>query len=161
VGEVILGARYIIGIVASVLLGFILLASGVGKLFMGIPSQMEFLSQISPVFGIPDSWLMILIYILPWVEITIGMFLLLQIYIQIVAVICVPLIIAFMTNNIWMVLNGNIYDHCNSCFGIFEQYIGGMTPIQALAMDCIMLLLAVVVIFASTKYKILWGLLND
>lgn len=156
-----MGARYIIGVIASILLGIILLASGIGKLFMGIPAQLEFLSQVSPVFGIPDSWLRVLIYILPWFEITVGIFMLLQIYIPVVAVICVPLIIAFMTNNIWMILNGNAYIHCDSCFGIFEQYLGSLTPTQALYVDSVMLLLAMVVIFASTKYKILWGLLND
>jgi hypothetical protein len=75
--------------------------------------------------------------------------------------VCVPLIITFVTNNVWMILNGDKYQYCNSCFGIFEQYIGGMTPLQALIVDLFMLSLAVTVIFLSTKYKLLWGLIKN
>lgn len=153
--------RMKIGILSSVILGVILLMSGVGKLFMGVPAQLEFISQISPSFGIPESWLRILMYVLPWVEILLGTFMVLQIYIQVVAVACVPLIISFITNNVWMMLNGDKYQHCNSCFGIFEQYIGGLSPLQASVIDLSMLGLAITVIFVSTKYRLLWGLIKN
>jgi uncharacterized membrane protein YphA (DoxX/SURF4 family) len=77
-----MGARYIIGLIASVLLGLILLTSGIGKLFMGVPAQLEFMSQISPVFGLPSYAISLLTYVLPWVEILFGLFLVLQIFLH-------------------------------------------------------------------------------
>jgi uncharacterized membrane protein YphA (DoxX/SURF4 family) len=155
-----MGARYIIGLIASVLLGLILLTSGIGKLFMGVPAQLEFMSQISPVFGLPESWIKLLVYIIPWVEILLGLFLILQLFTSFVAITCVPLVIGFITNNVWMLMNGSEFTNCNSCFGVFEQWWGGLSPLQALSIDMFMFGLILVTVFVNTRYKLLWGVIK-
>jgi len=153
--------RYKIGVIACMLLGLILLLSGIGKLFMGVPDQLEFMSNLSPIYGFTDIEKGVLTYILPWVEILASVLLILQIFPSFVAIILVlPLSMGFATNNIWMLFNKVEYDTCNSCFGVFEKYIGGFTPLQALGIDVILFILVFVVIVIHSEYKMLWGLIK-
>jgi hypothetical protein len=78
-----------------------------------------------------------------------------------VAITFVPLSISFITNNIWMIMNGSTFPNCNSCFGVFEQWWGGLSPLQALGIDLFMFGLVLVIVFVNTNYKLLWGLLKD
>lgn len=151
--------RYKIGVVACVLLGFILLLSGFGKLFMGLPAQLDFVENLSPIFGISEMEAGMLVYVLPWVEILAGLLLVLQLFPSIVAIfLCVPLSIGFAISNIWMLINDTDFEHCNSCFGIFERYFGSLTPIQALGIDVLLFALILVIVFVCPRYKLLWGL---
>jgi uncharacterized membrane protein YphA (DoxX/SURF4 family) len=153
--------RYVIGVAGCVILGVILIFAGIGKLFAGLPSQVEFLSQLTPLFAINEDVAMAIAYVLPWAEICIGMTLLLQLWVSIVVMVaCVPLTMCFAVNNVWMMGNGKAYDTCNSCFGIFEQFIS-LTPWQAFMFDLGMLAVCCVILFINQNYPVLYGVFGE
>jgi len=136
-------------VVPCVLLGVMLLAAGIGKLpglsdVIGtFPGQTEFLDVI---FG--SFWPTIAFFItdiLPWVELTLGLVLVLGIYPRIAAVLSLPLTAAFMTSNIWAISHGETFGSCG-CWGIFESLFGNTTPLQALGMDIALLFFALIII---------------
>lgn len=150
--------RYWVGVIACFILGSILILAGVGKLFANLPNETEFLENLAPIFSLSEFEAQLLAYILPWVEIVAGLFLLLQVWPAMTAVIlCVPLCLGFATNNLWMLLSGAEYEACNLCFGELEILLGSMTPMQALIFDGILFLLILVVVFSTNRYKLLYG----
>jgi uncharacterized membrane protein YphA (DoxX/SURF4 family) len=154
--------RYWVGVIASVILGLILITAGVGKLFMNLPNETEFLAHLAPIFSITEWEASLLAYMLPWVEIIAGILLILQLFPQIVAIIlCVPLCLGFAINNLWMIVSGENYEACNLCFGQLEILLGSLTPEQALIFDGVLFILACFVVFSDAKYKLLWGLLDN
>jgi uncharacterized membrane protein YphA (DoxX/SURF4 family) len=153
--------QYWIGVTACIVLGLILVAAGMGKLFVNLPNETEFFEQLAPIFSITESESKLIAYALPWVEIVAGLLLLLQIWPSIVAIIiCVPLCIGFATNNIWMIMSGVEYESCNLCFGQLEILLGSLTPIQALIFDAVLLALVLIIVFVNHKYKLLYGLFD-
>ena len=151
--------RYSIGLTACILLGLTLLASGIGKLFMNLPNETEFIQQLSPVFMMSPLVASMFAYALPWVEIFAGVLLLLQIFPSLVAtIICVPLTIGFATNNIWMISQGAVYEKCNYCFGQLEIILGSLTPWQSLGIDVIMFGMACLIVFIGVHYRMLYGI---
>lgn len=151
--------KYAIGLTACIVLGLTLLASGIGKLFMNLPNETEFIQQLSPIFMMSDSMASMFSYILPWVEIFAGLLLVLQVFPGLVAaIICVPLTIGFATNNIWMITQGAVYEKCNYCFGQLEIILGSLTPWQSLCIDVVMFGMACLIVFVGTRYKMLYGL---
>lgn len=79
---------------ASIFLGLTLLASGSGK----VPGQVEFIDVLLQSFWTPTVAYFIG-YCLPWVEIALGILLLLGVFPRIVAALCLPLIAGFMASN--------------------------------------------------------------
>jgi peroxiredoxin len=61
------------------------------------------------------------------------------------AVLCLPLLSAFMGTNIWSIIQGG-YATCANCFGIWEQYFGSLTPVQSLVYDLVLFAFAIVII---------------
>lgn len=135
-------------IVPCVLLGLMLLVAGIGKLpglteLGTFPGQDEFISYL---FG--SFWPTIAFFvtdILPWIEVILGLALVLGIYPRIAAVLSLPLIAAFGANNIWAIAHGRTFGSCG-CWGVFESIFGSTTPPQALGMDIAMLFLAIIII---------------
>jgi uncharacterized membrane protein YphA (DoxX/SURF4 family) len=151
--------RYVIGLIACILLGLTLLASGIGKLFVNLPNETEFIQQLSPIFMMSSEMASMFAYTLPWVEILAGLLLLLQVFPALVATfICVPLTIGFMTNNIWMISQGAVYEKCNYCFGQLEVMLGSLTPLQSLCIDVVMFGLACLIVFIGARYRVLYGI---
>lgn len=151
--------RYAIGVTACILLGLILVASGLGKLFLNLPNETEFIKQLSPIFAGSPTITFVIAYSLPWVELLAGLLLILQVFPALVATfICVPLTIGFATNNIWMITQGAIYEKCNYCFGQLEIILGALTPLQSLCIDGVMFGLACLIVLISTHYKMLYGI---
>ena len=145
----------IVSLVASILLGAIFLLSGSGKIFAfgEMPGQtMKFIGAI-----IPDAWLtpgvafflgdIFFPYIIPWTELSLGIFLILRIWPRLFATISLPLIISFIINNAWYISQGKMRFASCECFGIWEEMFGAMTHIQSLSLDVILLALALTVIF--------------
>ena len=145
----------IVGLVTSILLGIIFLLSGSGKIFAfgEMPGQtMKFIGAI-----LPDAWLtpgvafflgdIFFPYIIPWTELSLGIFLILRIWPRLFATISLPLIIAFIVNNAWYISQGKMKFTSCECFGIWEEMFGTMTHLQSLSLDVILLALALTVIF--------------
>jgi len=133
-GLVILGA--------SVLLGLTLLVSGSGKL----PGQTEFIDILLQSFWTPPVAYFIG-YCLPWVEIILGVLLLVGSLPRIAAGLCLPLIAGFIANNSWALSQGmEQFPECGQCFGILEEWLGAISPLQALSLDIVLFCLALIVL---------------
>ncbi len=142
--------RILIVFAPCILLGLMLLVAGIGKLpglsekLGAFPGQTEFISDLlgplwtsSVAFFISD--------ILPWIEVVLGIALLLGIFARIAAILSLPLIAGFMSSNIWAISHGEAFGSCG-CFGIFETLFGNMTPLQALGVDIALLFFALLII---------------
>jgi uncharacterized membrane protein YphA (DoxX/SURF4 family) len=138
----------VIIVIPCVLLGLTLLVAGIGKLpglteLGTFPGQTEFLDVI---FG--SFWPTVAFFItdvLPWIEVILGLALVLGIYPRIAAVLSLPLTAAFMTSNIWAITHGEAFGSCG-CWGVFESLFGDMTPIQSLGIDIALVFFAVIII---------------
>ena len=149
--------RNIVSLVACVLVGLTLVIAGIGKLleFGQIPGQTaEFIGYILPkawlnttsVFFIYD---ILIPYIIPVVELALGMFLLIGLIPRLTAVLTIPLTLIFMANNAFSISQGLAkYPSC-SCFGIWEKIFGTLTPVQSLVYDIVLLALALVIIILT------------
>ena len=134
--------RYLIVIGSAILLGLTLLVSGTGKL----PGQTEFADALLKSFWTPPIAYFVG-YCLPWVEVGLGVFLLLGLFPRIVAAICVPLTAGFIANNSWALIKGiEKFPECASCFGIWEDFWGALSPTGALVFDIVLLCLALIVL---------------
>jgi len=147
--------RSIVSLVAGILLGLTFLISGSGKVFgFGeMPGQtMQFIGAI-----LPDAWLtpglayfigdIFFPYIIPWIELCLGILLLLSIWPRLCAAISLPLIAAFIANNSWYISQGKMKFTSCECFGIWEEMFGTLTHVQSLSLDIVLLALALTVIF--------------
>jgi uncharacterized membrane protein YphA (DoxX/SURF4 family) len=141
-------------LVASILVGLTLLIAGSGKVFgFGeMPGQtMQFLG-----WAIPDALLtpgvalfigdIFLPYIIPWIELALGILLILRIWPRLIAVLCLPLTMAFMANNSWLLSQGKTKFSSCECFGIWEKLFGTLTPLQSLYIDIGLLALALTIV---------------
>lgn len=146
-------ARATISLVASIVIGLLFLIAGTGKFSFGeVPGQtIEFIGHILPtalltpglIFFMYDIFIP---YILPCAEMAIGLALLVGLWPRLMAILYILLSLAFMGNNIYAISLGmQKYTSCE-CFGIWEEIFGGLTPVQALGTDIIMIALAVVII---------------
>jgi cytochrome c biogenesis protein CcmG/thiol:disulfide interchange protein DsbE len=146
--------KYIISLIAGLLIAFTFIASGTGKLFgdMETPAQaMAFINAmlpealLTPVFM--DFIYKILVpVVFPWAELILGIALLIGLMPRLAAVFTLPMLAAFIGTNIWTIASGE-YSQCASCFGIWEKIFGYLTPYQSLGIDIILGLLALCVIF--------------
>jgi len=150
-------ARTTTSLVASILVGLTLLIAGSGKAFgFGeMPGQtMKFIGAV-----LPDALLtpevacfigdIFFPYIIPWTELSLGMLLLLRVWPRLMAVLCLPLVAAFMANNSWLIAQGKTKFSACECFGIWEELFGTLTPLQALGVDIGLFLLALIIIFVQ------------
>lgn len=127
---------------SSLFLGLILVVSGSGK----IPGQTEFIDALLQSFWTPPVAYFIG-YCLPWVEIALGVLLLLGIFPRIAAALCLPLTAAFMANNSWALSQGvEKFPQCGYCFGILEEWLGSISPLQALSFDVVLFGLALIIL---------------
>ncbi|MFA5079098.1 MAG: MauE/DoxX family redox-associated membrane protein [Dehalococcoidia bacterium] len=145
--------RSVISIVACLLVGLTLIFAGGGKLAnLGqIPGQTEFLDRIIPDFLLtPEFARFIGLVFIPWIlpagEVLLGLLLVIGIWPRLMAILVLPLVLGFMANNSYMISQGlEEYPQCE-CFGIWEQWFGGLTPIQSMYYDVALFILAVIII---------------
>lgn len=118
----------------SIFLGLTLLVSGSGKL----PGQVEFIDALLQSFWTPPVAYFIG-YCLPWVEVILGLLLLTGSFARIAAGLCLPLTAGFMANNSWALNQGmEQFPQCDYCFGVWEKFLGTISPLQALGLDILL-----------------------
>lgn len=133
--------RVLVSLGPSVLLGLILLVSGSGK----VPGQTEFADTLLKSFWTPTSAYLIS-HCLPWAEIVLGVLLLIGVFPRIAAGLCLPLIAGFMANNSWALSQGMEQFPPCGCFGIWEEFLGAISPLQALLLDIVLLCSALIIL---------------
>ena len=141
--------RYCFAFGGSIVLAVILIAAGVGKL-MGMNA---FLLSLSTWF-VNENIAVFMANGLPWVELVLGLCLLVGIFPQIAAGITALLVAAFAMHNGWMVANGLGFEPCN-CLGILQAVMGGMSTLTSMYVDIGLVVLALGVYFCYPG-----GLLN-
>jgi len=103
--------KHFILVWSAVLAGLTLLVSGTGKL----PGQTEFIDVLLKSFWTPPV-AYFTGYYLPWIEVCLGVFLIFGLFPRIAAALCVPLIIGFLMNNSWALINGvEKFPECAYC----------------------------------------------
>jgi uncharacterized membrane protein YphA (DoxX/SURF4 family) len=133
--------RYWVAFGASIVLAVVLLTAGVGKL-MG---QGAFLLTLETWFVSENianwvaNWL-------PWLELVLGLCLLVGIFPQIAAGITALLVAAFIMHNGWMIAHGLGYQPCH-CLGVMERIMGEMSTVTSLYVDIGLIILALAVYF--------------
>ncbi len=127
---------------SSIFLGLTLLVSGIGK----IPGQAEFIDALLQSFWTPPVAYFIG-YCLPWVEVILGVALVIGVFPRIAAGLCLPLTAGFIANNSWALSQGiEQFPQCAYCFGIWEEWLGTISPLQALGLDIVLFCLALVIL---------------
>ena len=127
---------------SALFIGLILLISGTGK----VPGQLEFFWALLQTFWTP-AMAYFISYLLPWVEIILGIFLLVGLFPRIAAALCLPIIAGFIANNSWAVSKGlEEFQQCAYCFGAWEEFLGNLSPLGALILDIVLLGLALIVL---------------
>ena len=145
--------RSVISIVACLLIGLTLIFAGGGKLanFGEVPGQTEFLDRFIPDFLLTPEFarfigLVFIPWILPIAEVLMGLLLVVGLWPRCVAILVLPMVMAFMANNSYMISQGlEKYPECE-CFGVWEELLGGLTPIQSMYYDISLFILAVIII---------------
>ena len=126
---------------AFILLGGIFIFSGVGKLVKAPGIENIWLT------GILGSQLTgILWKALPYVEIIIGILLVLKFRIKLVAWFAMGLILKFIINNVWLIANGKGLETCGECLGWGID----LWPVGSLYIDLLMMGLLLI---GSSFYK--------
>jgi len=127
---------------SSLFLGLTLLVSGSGKL----PGQAEFIDALLQSFWTPPVAYFIG-YCLPWVEVALGVLLLIGVFPRIAAGLSLPITAGFMANNSWALSQGiEQFPQCAQCFGIWEEWLGAISPLQALCLDVVLFCLALIIL---------------
>jgi uncharacterized membrane protein YphA (DoxX/SURF4 family) len=135
--------RYWVAFGASIVLAVVLITAGVGKLL----GQSAFLLAVS-TYVLSDQMAAWLAGWLPWLELVLGLCLLVGIIPQIAGGISVLLVAAFIMHNGWMIANGLGYEPCG-CLGVFERIFGGnMSTTASLYVDIGLVILALAVYFS-------------
>jgi uncharacterized membrane protein YphA (DoxX/SURF4 family) len=145
--------RAIASLVASIIIGLLLVIAGSGKLSFGdVPGQtIEFIGHIMPNALLTPGFIFFIYeifipYVLPCAEMAIGLALLVGLWPRLMASLSILLSLAFMGNNIYAISLGmQKYESCE-CFGIWEEIFGGLTPVQSLGVDIVMIVLAILII---------------
>ena len=145
--------RSLISVIACLIICFTLIFASTGKLagVGDIPGQTEYVDRFIPEFLItPETAYFVGFIFIPWIlpiaELIIGLLLVIGIWPRAAAICFLPLVFGFMANNSYMIANGiGQYPTCE-CFGIWEKFVGGLTPTQSLYFDVGLFILAVIII---------------
>lgn len=129
--------KYWIGVGASIFLGIIFMAAGLGKLLhQPEPIELFIFSEYLTAAQTKNIYIW-----LPRLELLIGLLLVTGVAAKLVAALSLPLIAGFITNNSLLLIQG--HEHCPSCFGPLVI----LPTVDALCIDVGMLALALIILF--------------
>jgi len=115
----------------------------VGKLL----GQTAFLLNIQSVLPLPPGLAIFIANWLPWVELMLGVCLIMGIATQLAGLFSAVLIVAFIWHNSWMIALGFGYEPCR-CLGVLQQvFVGKLSTIGSLYIDIGLLILALIIYF--------------
>lgn len=141
----VMGYRNRIAMAAGIVVAVVLLAAGVGKLL----GESAFLLELSHVF-ISAAVSDFIASVLPWVEIVLGLCLLVGIAPQVIGGLSSLLVAAFIFHNSWLIAHGWGYHPCG-CLGVLSRITGGdMSTTSALYVDIGLFALALTVYFLAS-----------
>ena len=131
--------------VAGIVLGIIFVAAGFGKLLTDVEG---FTKIFNPFPGFLASAFADAIFIwLPYLEIVIGLLLIIGVLPKLMAVISAVLIVGFITDKVWLLSQGLGYEPC-TCFGVLDRILGvEISTTGSLYLDVIMLVLVIIILF--------------
>ena len=143
--------RHRAGIIAGIVLGLILVAAGLGKLLQeGGAFRLKILVSPFPEFFMAEIMKAAFVW-LPWIELVVGLLLIIGVAARFMSVISSVLIAGFIANNSWMLVKGLGYEPCY-CFGIWEVMAKArLSTVTSLYIDIIMLALVLVVLFCYRR----------
>jgi len=159
-----------LSLIAAIIIGLTFLLSGTGKIagFEDTPAQVvDFITSIVPEFFLTPLtvaflYKVLIPYVIPWLELILGVLLVIGFMPRLIAIFCLPLLLAFMGTNIWSIVQGG-YTTCASCFGIWERIFGSLTPVQSLLYDIVLFVFALLIIIlyqgkllSSRKWLVDW-----
>ncbi len=121
------------------LLGVIFIVSAVSKL----PDHTKFVEIVKDQDLLPDALATVFGNALPWIELIVGVYLLLGILRRTSALVALLMAISFMVANVNSLVNDK--DHCGNCFGDTVT----LTVTQGITIDIFILIAALVLLLAS------------
>jgi len=128
---------------ASFILGIIFIVAGLGKILSEAESFKSIFNPfpdfLAPFFSQAIySWL-------PYLEVIIGLLLIIGVLPRLMAVFSIVLIAGFITNNSWLISRGLGYEPCD-CFVVARRILQvELSTVSALYLDVAILVLAVIV----------------
>ena len=141
--------KHWLGLGAGLVLGIIFFISGIGKLLAqaelfetAFPGYLDFLTL---------DQVRLLFYGLPYVELIIGLFLIVGFATKLVASFSLLLITAFIASNTWFITHGMGFEPCG-CLGIFDRlFQNQFSTQQSLYLDIVMLILVLLTLFCYKR----------
>lgn len=124
-------------------LGVTFIVSAVSKL----PMQTRFIDVVKDYHMLPDSLAAVYGAALPWLELLIGVYLLLGILLRPSALVTLLISLTFMVANIGAIVKG--MEHCGTCFG---EWFPLAAPV-ALSLDMVIMASAVVLLVYGYKMQ--------
>lgn len=136
--------RYLVSLVAAIVLGMVLIIAGLGKLVMQTETFRVFYTPHT-TFLTPEITNLVELW-LPPIEVTIGLLLTIGVVTRLAAVFASGIVFAFIVNNGWLLSQGLGQESCG-CFGILDTLAaGGLSTLGALYMDIGMLALGLLIV---------------
>lgn len=121
--------------VCTVSLGLVFLFAGTGKVL----GKADFVLALNSLFLTREMVNAIATY-LPWLEIGLGLLLVLGVLPVISSVLSVALVSGFIASNSWaLASDAGTSIRCGDCFGVWERFLGSPSASEALAIDIVML----------------------
>ena len=140
-------SKHWIGVGASLILGLIFVVAGLGKLLH--PTE-AFKLFFFPDFLTPALAKVVFIW-LPRLELIIGLLLIIGVAAKLVTIFSSVLIAAFITNNVWLLIQG-LGDKPCGCFGIAERIAQArLSTLGSLYVDMAMLALVLIILFCYQR----------
>ncbi len=146
--------KHWIGVGASILLGLFFASAGLGKLLQQAETFSIFLVPL-PDFLAP-AFVRVFLAWLPYVELIVGLLLIIGVAAKLVAVSSVVLIAGFIANNGWLLSHGLGNEPCG-CLGMAERIIQArLSAMNSLYLDVVMLVLVSIILlyYQSTFFNI-------
>ena len=136
--------RFWAAVVAGILLGLVFLSAGIGKLL----NISAFIMSVHNLSTYPDLLQILISHYLPWGEVILGLLLITGIAPRLASILSGLLVLCFVFQNTWMILNGFSNEPC-SCLGVFKVIAQGkLSTMNAIYVDIGMLVLCLTIYFA-------------
>ena len=142
--------RGYINLILRLVAGGIFIFSGVTKVI----GYGQFIDAMGSYAALPQPVLLVAYYFLPWLELLVGAYLLLGLFLRWTAIVTAVLSLCFIAVNIIAIIYGSA--DCPSCFGPTIRLLSS----QALAIDVFLLLTAIYLYLSRLPLFSLDGLMS-